>query len=104
MPKKNAIPPEHRFEDFKTVEEFEAAIFSNAEYFTTFRLNTGRHRRDVRRFDNFPQAIADAEPDRAALVYAVTKTQRQACLDRKKWPEFLKQWDAMKKAKSKRGK
>ena len=78
--------PSQRFDC--SVDEWEDRAFLDAVYFTTFRLHSGRHKRDTRRFDTFKQAIDDARPDPRALVYAVTAAGRQVCLDRAKWDHY----------------
>lgn len=69
-------------------DEWEERCVAQAAYFTTFRQFSGRHRRDVRKFDDIEDALRDARHDDRALVYAVTAQGRQACLERSRWQRF----------------
>src|ERR1700723_3474441 len=59
-----------------TRADWEEMIFRNANHFTVFRLKRRTSFRPVERestvFQTFPEAVADAQQDPAALVYAVT--------------------------------
>lgn len=81
-------------------DEWEDIVFTRAAYFTTFRLHGGRHYRDTRKFNTFPEALRDARKDRQALVYAVTATGRQACLEQGKWDHFMELWNEGQKTKT----
>ena len=73
-------------------EERDEIIFDRAVHFTTFRLHSGRHYRDTRKFETYPEALKDAAKDRRALLYAVAASGRSVCIDEAKREEFLQRW------------
>lgn len=101
IPVKRVAPPEHRFDALQSQSEFDLAVFDSAAYFKTFRLHGGRHRRDTRQFETFPEALQDAKKDRNAILYVVAKSGRDVVIDEKDHDRYLQLWN--EKHKSKQG-
>lgn len=82
-----AIPPEHDFT--KTWDGWELTVMHVAVKFKVIRF-LGRGEYDRREFNTLRKAIDNASPDKRALVYAITATERHVQVPRKRWNEFLR--------------
>lgn len=98
---KRSAPPEHRFDQMKDRNDYEAAIFDNFDHFKTFRLHTGRHYRDTRKFMTYPEALEDAKKDRKAILYCVSKAGRDFQIPNADYERYLKLWQDKAETKGK---
>ena len=87
----SSIIPENDFS--VSQDQWEENVFSNAHHFTVFRF-FGRHQRESKVFETWPEALADAEGDKRALIYAVTLSGRQVCCVPAKWPRYHELWNS----------
>ena len=71
-------------------EDWEDAIFRNADHFTVFRTRT-----DKQYFNDFAEACINAYHHPRALVYAVARSGRAFCVVRKRWAHYLEIWKVM---------
>lgn len=78
----------HNFRVARKFQEWEAAVFDDAAYFTVVKLAPTPGHRFRTEYPTFAEARAHAEADSRTCLYAVTASGRTAQLDRAAYPAW----------------